>query len=82
MLQAAGRGIIAPMEEPPEAKILILARQQASARRWAEMLQGPGTEVWLSPNEIPDVWNSRASTRADCKSIIPAPSLLAAENLR
>jgi len=34
-------------------RILILATSQASAERWAEMLAGPETVVWLSRLEIP-----------------------------
>ena len=41
------------MDDPTGAKILILAGQGVSARRWADMLREPGTEVWLDGDEIP-----------------------------
>lgn len=53
MLQAGRCDIIGNMDELPGAKILILTGQEASARRWADMLREPGTQVWLDPDQIP-----------------------------
>jgi diguanylate cyclase (GGDEF)-like protein len=41
------------MADSDRAKILILADQPASARRWAEMLEGLDADLWLSPAEVP-----------------------------
>jgi diguanylate cyclase (GGDEF)-like protein len=42
------------MSLPPAAEILILAEPQTTARRWAAALEGPGTRVWLSAEDVPD----------------------------
>jgi len=41
------------MSDPPPADILILAGEEAIARRWAEILTGPETRVWLALHELP-----------------------------
>lgn len=42
------------MTIPPGAEILILAGQQATARRWAVTLRDCGARVWVAAEEVPD----------------------------
>ena len=42
------------MSQSLAAEILILAQQEATARRWARMLDGPENRIWLAAEEVPD----------------------------
>jgi diguanylate cyclase (GGDEF)-like protein len=41
------------MNTPPTATVLIFADDEAIGQRWAEMLRGPGCQVWLRPEDVP-----------------------------
>ena len=43
------------MSLPPAAEILILAGDEATARRRAAALRGPGTRIWLAAEDVPDL---------------------------
>ncbi|HUT90671.1 MAG TPA: GGDEF domain-containing protein [Thermoguttaceae bacterium] len=43
------------MSFPPAAEILILADDEATARRRAAALRGTGTRVWLAAEDVPDL---------------------------
>jgi len=43
------------MSFPPAAEILILADDEATARRRAAALRGPGTRIWLAAEDVPDL---------------------------
>ena len=38
----------------PAREILIVAGREATARRWAARLAGPGCRIWLSTQDVPD----------------------------
>ena len=42
------------MDQPLRAQILILAQQPATAQRWAAMLRGPESRIWLAHDDVPD----------------------------
>jgi diguanylate cyclase (GGDEF)-like protein len=42
------------MSIPPGAEILILAGQEATARRWAVALCDSGSRIWLAAEDVPD----------------------------
>ena len=42
------------MSIPPATEILIVAGQQATARRWAAVLREGGSRIWLTAEDVPD----------------------------
>lgn len=42
------------MSDPFTAQILIFALHEATARRWARMLDAPESRIWLAAEDVPD----------------------------
>ncbi|MCX7425595.1 MAG: GGDEF domain-containing protein [Planctomycetia bacterium] len=71
------------MNTPPTAAVLILAADEAAGQRWAEMLRGPGCQVWFRPEDVPaDVEPEVILTDRDASDPRPAAGLAGVDRRR
>ena len=81
MLQAGAVWYNLGMDQPSDAKVLILTDRPELAQRWAEMLAPSGVTIWRQPSEtpvgeLPDVVLTDASPAADTQIHCPTAAIL------